>query len=79
MKYKINEALLNVIRIKNGHYPSKDLESAVSDAIEIIFNETCSKHYLDHCQPEYCIFRSNNMCEYFAEFEKLKTILKSKN
>ena len=72
----IDDALSKLKEVKNGSYPQEELSGAVSIALETIFKETCSKPYLQHCEPDFCTFKSKNMCEYANEFSRLKSIIK---
>lgn len=75
----IDDALLKIIEIKSGSFPPVELSSAVSEALDTIFKETCSNPYLQHCDPEFCTVRSNNNCKYSKEFSRLKEIIKQSN
>lgn len=75
-KNNINEALHKIEILKIKTVSGNEISKAVSDAFDIIFKETCSKPYLQHCEPNFCIFKSNNMCDYASEFSRLKAIVK---
>ena len=36
-----------------------------------LFEELCSKDYLDKCEPEYCVFRITDSCEYLKTIRKI--------
>ena len=74
---KIDKILIDFLDYKNKN---KDvinkLNEKFKEADRLVFDETCHKrHYLERCEPEYCIFRIEGKCKYPDAYTRLKSIL----
>ena len=47
--------------------------ASIADLKPELFSQLCFKnHYLDECEPGYCIFRITETCPYIHALRKLK-------
>ncbi len=72
-KSKIDDSIEKILNLKKTAKSNFDeLNKLIHDAEEVIFNETCLKPYLKRCEPEYCVFRIEDHCNYSDELHRLK-------
>jgi len=62
---KIVNELKQAMRIRNEN------EKVVKEIEHRLFKLLCPKHYLDECEPAYCVFRITDSCEYLKILRKI--------
>ncbi|AMM40845.1 hypothetical protein HS1_001041 [Candidatus Desulfofervidus auxilii] len=53
-------------------------EKVVKGLEHRLFKLLCPKHYLDECEPAYCVFRITDSCEYIKILRKLNKEIESR-
>ena len=46
-------------------------EEKIKELERVLFRELCPKHYLEDCEPAYCVFRITDSCEYLKSLRKI--------
>jgi len=69
---KLANELKQAIEIRNKN------EEVIKEIGHKLFKLLCPKHYLDKCEPAYCLFRLTDSCEYIKILRKLNKEIKSK-
>jgi hypothetical protein len=49
----------------------KETYGKIEKLERILFKKLCPKHYLNTCEPAYCIFRITNTCKYLATLGRI--------
>jgi len=61
--------------IKKNQKIFNEYDKLIKKAELVAFQSSClKKDYLKECEPEYCVFRLNNECQYFTNLAEIKKI-----
>ena len=64
MKFDADTELNNKARMIHGDLPYNDVKRMIRDLNRLALKKYCMKGYLEACEPEYCMFRISDSCEY---------------